>query len=89
MGGLVRLIVLLIIIVGGYWAYYAFAAANPNDSMGVAINKRLPVAARQFACQKLKERFGDIQAPEGCADFAFWAPVATAPATTAPAATTP
>lgn len=85
MRGLVRLIVVLVIIVGGYWAYYAFAAANPNDGLGVEINKRFPTAARQFACEKLKERFGDINPPEGCADFAFWAPAA--PATPAPSTT--
>jgi hypothetical protein len=74
-----RLIAILIVVFGGYWAYYVFAGANPNDPLGVEISKYLPDQAREFACTKLKERFGDIQTPQGCAEFALWAP-APAPA---------
>ena len=88
MRGLVRLIVLAIIVVGGYWAYYVFAAADPNDRFGVAINKYMPDQARQFACDKLKERFGPIAAPEGCAAFPSWAGAPAAPPPTAPGAST-
>lgn len=76
---LLRLIAIMIVLFGGYWAYYVFAGANPNDPLGVEISKYLPDQAREFACKKLKERFGDIQPPQGCAEFAFWAP-ASAPA---------
>ncbi|HEV7284868.1 MAG TPA: hypothetical protein VGN75_08420 [Kaistia sp.] len=71
---LLRLIAIILVLFAGYWAYYVFAAANPNDQFGVQINKVLPTAAREFSCKKLKERFADAKAPEGCADFAFWAP---------------
>ncbi|BCP54033.1 hypothetical protein K32_26500 [Kaistia sp. 32K] len=71
---LLRLIAIMIVLFAGYWAYFVFAAGNPNDPLGVEINKYLPTSAREFACKKLKERFADAKAPEGCAEFAFWAP---------------
>jgi len=71
---LLRLIAIIVVLLAGYWAYYVFAAANPNDQFGVQINKVMPTAVREFACGKLKERFADAKAPEGCAEFAFWAP---------------
>ena len=37
MRGLIRLILLVIVLGGGYWAYYVFASADPNDNIG-AIN---------------------------------------------------
>lgn len=83
---LLRLIAIIVVLLAGYWAYYVFAAANPSDQFGVQINKVLPTAAREFACKKLKERFADAKAPEGCAEFAFWAP-APEPVVEAPAAT--
>jgi hypothetical protein len=79
MAGLVRLIILIIIVVGGYWAYYVFAAADPNDRFGVMINEKMPLSARQYACDQLKERFGDIQTPSGCEGFASWAPAPPKP----------
>ena len=85
MRGLIRLIVILIVLVAGYWAYYVFAAADPNDKIGVMINQYLPVQAQEYACNNLKERFGDINAPEGCSKFAAWAPTTTP----APTSTTP
>jgi hypothetical protein len=57
---LLRLIVILIVLFGGYWAYC------------VEITRHLPASARSFACGKLKERFGDIQTPQGCAEFGSW-----------------
>jgi hypothetical protein len=87
---LLRLIAIILVLFAGYWAYYVFAAANPNDQFGVQINKVLPTAAREFSCKKLKERFADAKAPEGCADFAFWAPAPAAePAPVAPPAPAP
>lgn len=86
MSGLVRLIVLLVVIVGGYWAYYVFASADPNDRFGVMINENLPLSAREYACNTLKDRFGDIQPPKGCDTFAAWAPKPAAAVPAAPAA---
>lgn len=84
MRGLIRLILILLVLAAGYWAYYIFAAADPSDRLGVEINKFLPVSVREYGCQKLKERYGDITAPAGCADFAAWTPAK--PSAPAPAA---
>ncbi len=91
MRGLVRLIVLAIVVIGGYWAYYVFAAADPNDRFGVEINKYMPEQARKFACDQLKERFGAVSAPEGCASYPSWAgaPAPAAAAGSTPATTSP
>ncbi|WP_018185005.1 hypothetical protein [Kaistia granuli] len=87
---LLRLIAILIVVFAGYWAYYVFAAGNPSDPLGVEINKYMPTAAREFACKKLKERFADAKtAPEGCAEFAFWAPAPAPVVEPAPAAVEP
>jgi hypothetical protein len=83
---LLRLLAIVIVLFAGYWAYYVFAASNPNDQFGVQINKVLPTAVREFACKKLKDRFADAKAPEGCTEFAFWAP-APEPVVEVPAAT--
>ncbi|MEW6125061.1 MAG: hypothetical protein AB1698_20850 [Pseudomonadota bacterium] len=64
---IIRLLVLLVIAVGGYWAYYVFAAASPYDRIGVAINSHLPEQARAYGCAELKKRHAGAQAaPEGC-----------------------
>lgn len=80
MRGLVRLLCVAILVAGGYWAYYVFASADPNDRFGVAINSRLPDQARHYACDQLKQRFGPIATPEGCADSASWSAAAAKPA---------
>lgn len=82
---LLRLLAIVIVLFAGYWAYYVFAASNPNDQFGVQINKVLPTAVREFSCKKLKDRFADAKAPEGCTEFAFWAP-APEPVVEVPAA---
>lgn len=90
MRGLIRLVFLAIIVIGGYWAYYVFAAADPNDRFGVEINKRMPDQARKYACDQLKERFGAVATPEGCGGFPSWAGAPAAPpASPDPATTSP
>jgi hypothetical protein len=65
--GLIRLIIILIIIVGGYWAYYVFMANDPYDNIGVAINSHLPQQARAYGCAELFKRHSGVTAPpDGC-----------------------
>ncbi|TCT07833.1 hypothetical protein [Aquabacter spiritensis] len=64
---IVRLLVLLLLAVGGYWAYYVYAANSPYDQIGTAINSRLPEPARAYGCTELKKRHADAAtAPAGC-----------------------
>lgn len=76
-GGLLQLIGLLVVLVGGYWVYYANWAKNPNDQIGVAIAPLLPAPARDWGCGKLAGRFG-TEAPTVCSAAAGSAP-STAP----------
>lgn len=71
--GLIRILLLLILVVGGYWAYYVYASGEPYDEIGTAINSHLPADARAFACAELKKRHGAtaINPPAGCE--AYWA----------------
>ncbi|OYX75528.1 MAG: hypothetical protein B7Y95_01830 [Rhizobiales bacterium 32-66-11] len=63
----IRLLVLLVVAVGGYWAYYVFGASSPYDQIGVAINSHLPEEARAYGCTELKKRHtAATAAPEGC-----------------------
>ena len=65
--GLIRLLLLVVVLVGGYWAYYVYASGEPYDEIGTAINSRLPEQAREFACAELKRRHpGAVNAPAGC-----------------------
>lgn len=69
--GLIRLLLLVVVLIGGYWAYYVYASGEPYDEIGSAINSRLPEQAREFACAELKRRHsGAVNAPVGCE--AYW-----------------
>lgn len=64
---IIRLLVLLVVAVGGYWAYYVFAATSAYDQIGVTINSHLPEPARAYGCAELKKRHAGATAPpEGC-----------------------
>lgn len=68
--GLIRLLLLVVVLVGGYWAYYVYASGEPYDEIGTAINSRLPEQAREFACAELKRRHsGAVNAPAGCEPY--------------------
>jgi len=69
--GLIRLLLLVIVLAGGYWVFYVYASGEPYDEIGTAINSRLPAEARAFACAELKRRHaGAPTAPAGCE--AYW-----------------
>lgn len=69
--GIIRALLLIILVVGGYWAYYVYASGEPYDEIGTAINSRLPADARAFACAELKRRHGAAAAtaPAGCEPY--------------------
>jgi hypothetical protein len=70
----VWLTALIVTGVLGYWLYYALAATNAFDEIGMEINNMLPAPMNEWACDKLQLRFGDQRAPYGCtaADFVSW-----------------
>lgn len=69
--GIIRVLLLLVLAVGGYWAFYVYASGEPYDEIGTAINSRLPADARAFACAELKRRHGAAAAapPAGCEPY--------------------
>jgi hypothetical protein len=68
------LIVLIVIGVVGYWLYYALAATDQFDQIGMDINNMMPAPMNEWACDQLQLRFGDQNAPFGCTadDFTSW-----------------
>ncbi|MEP9355688.1 hypothetical protein ABLE93_19075 [Xanthobacter sp. KR7-65] len=73
--GIIRILLVLLLVVGGYWAYYVYASGQPYDEIGTAINSRLPADARAYACGELKRRHGAAaaKAPVGCE--AYWSSI--------------
>lgn len=73
--GIIRVILLLLLVVGGYWAFYVYASSEPYDEIGTAINSRLPADARAYSCAELKKRHGAaaVNPPAGCESY--WAAI--------------
>lgn len=69
---IIRLLLIAVVLLGGYWAYYVYASGEPYDEIGTAINSRLPADARAFGCAELKRRHGTaaVNPPAGCE--AYW-----------------
>lgn len=65
---LLGIIVLLAIIIGGYWVFATYTITSPNDQMWIEVNSRLPEPARRWSCTEVKNRVGGTaaQAPLGC-----------------------
>lgn len=69
---LVIMVIVIILSFGGSvgysWYNWATNAANPYDEVGIGINLRLPMPARQWACGKLHARFPGNLPPYSCGD---------------------
>ncbi|MBN9064873.1 MAG: hypothetical protein BGP06_10260 [Rhizobiales bacterium 65-9] len=67
MRSLLGLIVGVVIGVGAFWVYMTYTIASPDDPGWVAINSRLPGAAREWSCKLVKNRLKPLgPAPIGC-----------------------
>jgi hypothetical protein len=68
--GLIRtllgIVVLLAIIVVGYWVYATYTIASANDEIWVEVNSRMPDPLRKWACNEVKTRLNTPQNPTGC-----------------------
>ena len=68
--GLIRtllgIVVLLAIIVVGYWVYATYTIASANDEIWVEVNSRMPDPLRKWACNEVKTRLKAPQNPTGC-----------------------
>ncbi|MGA0530984.1 hypothetical protein [Hansschlegelia sp. KR7-227] len=77
--GFLQLLGLLVILVAGYWTWYATWGSNPNDKVGVALTPWIPGPMRDWGCGKLNQRFPQA-APTACSPVAG----SVTPPTTAP-----
>lgn len=63
---LLGLVVLVAIIVVGYWLYATYTIATSNDQMWVEVNSRMPDPMRKWACNEVKVRLNTPGEPTGC-----------------------
>lgn len=62
------LVIVLAIIVFGYWLYATYTMASPRDEIWVKINSNLPAPLRQWSCKEVRKRAANAEAPAGCKD---------------------
>lgn len=74
--GLIQIIGLAVILIAGYWVWYANWGPNPNDKVGTTIAAYLPPAFKDWGCGKLAGRFG-AEAPTVCSSSAAVTPPAS------------
>lgn len=67
--GFIELIGILVILVAGYWIWYANWGPNPNDRIGTTIAAYLPPPFKDWGCGKLNQRFA-AEAPTVCSPVA-------------------
>ena len=65
---LLGIVILLAIIVFGYWLYATYTIASADDEIWVEVNSRLPDPLRKWSCAEVKTRIGTPDAPVGCTD---------------------
>lgn len=67
-------IALIIAAVFGFWLWYVTQSTTQYNQVGMEINNMLPQGMNRWGCSQLQKRFGDQNAPFGCAasDFRSW-----------------
>jgi hypothetical protein len=67
---LLGIVILVAIIVFGYWLYATYTIASANDEIWVQVNSKMPDPLRKWACSQVNGRIGrtSAQAPTGCSD---------------------
>lgn len=63
-------VILLAIIIFGYWLYATYTLAAADDEIWIKINSQLPSQLREWSCKTVNGRMPLAQAPKGC--DAFW-----------------
>jgi hypothetical protein len=65
---LLGIVILVAIIVFGYWLYATYTIAAADDEMWVQVNSRMPEPLRKWSCKEVNGRIGGSDAPTGCSD---------------------
>ena len=67
---LLRVLVLMIVVVGvvlgGFWFRYVSNTESPYDEVGIELNSRMPIPIRRWGCDKLHVTFAGAIPPYGC-----------------------
>lgn len=67
---LLRVVVLMIVVVGvvlgGFWFRYVSNTESPYDEVGIELNSRMPIPIRKWGCDKLHATFAGAIPPYGC-----------------------
>lgn len=72
---LLGVVILLAIVVFGYWLYATYTIASVDDEIWIKVNSNLPAPLREWSCAEVNSRVQDAEAPEGCGGF--WQAAAT------------
>lgn len=69
MGFVFKLVVLLLVVAVGGFAFLTYTYPSPYDKYGVweKVNGNLPQQARKFTCEQVKEH-GATTSPQSCQD---------------------
>lgn len=65
---LLGIVILVAIIVFGYWLYATYTIAAADDEMWVEVNSRMPDPLRKWSCNEVNGRIAAAEAPTGCED---------------------
>ena len=65
---LLGLVILLAILVFGYWLYATYTSASTDDRIWAQINERMPQQLRKWSCEQMNARLTEQEAPKSCAD---------------------
>jgi hypothetical protein len=65
---LMGMVILVAILVFGYWLYATYSSASADDRIWAQINENMPDQLRKWSCQQMNARLKEEEAPESCAD---------------------
>jgi hypothetical protein len=66
---LLGIVILLAIIVFGYWLYATYTIGSADDEIWIKVNSNLPAPLREWSCAEVNSRIQDAEAPDGCGGF--------------------
>lgn len=65
---LLGMVILLAILVFGYWLYATYTSATADDRIWAQINERMPEQLRKWSCEQMNARLPEAETPDSCAD---------------------
>lgn len=66
---LLGIVILVAIVVFGYWLYATYTMASADDEVWIKVNNNMPDPLRKWSCESVNKRFKTVKAPIGCNEF--------------------